>query len=90
MPILAFKNTIRTSHVVWVDKMVIIKHTLYLKTVDQFQSLIVALYMIGVGISTSDYHKEGRLRDYDSEKGYGFPVIGIIRELLFSSDREGT
>ena len=56
---------------------------------DQLQSLMLALYMIGADINTSNYHKEGRLRAYEHEKGYGFPVMGVLRDLLEGSDRIG-
>ena len=56
---------------------------------DQLQALVLALQMIGAEIYTSTYHQEGRLRAYDHDKGYGFPVASSLRELLVGVDRIG-
>jgi hypothetical protein len=55
--------------------------------VDALQALVGALYMIGAEIYSSSYHREGRLRAYDKEEGYGFPVVSSIRDLLVGSDK---
>ncbi len=54
---------------------------------DPLQALVLALQMIGSELYTSAYHHEGRLRAYDREKGYGFPVAGSLRDLLVGADR---
>jgi hypothetical protein len=48
---------------------------------------VLALQMIGAEIYSSAYHREGRLRAYDNEKGYGFPVASSLRDLLVGVDR---
>lgn len=53
---------------------------------DELQALIMALKMIGADIYTSEYHKEGRLRAYEKEKGYGFPVPTSLRDMLVGAD----
>ncbi len=54
---------------------------------DPLQALVLALQMIGSEIYTSAYHREGRLRAYDGEEGYGFPVPGSLRDLLVGADK---
>lgn len=54
---------------------------------DALQALILALQMIGAEIYSSAYHREGRLRAYDTEKGYGFPVAASLRDLLVGADK---
>jgi len=54
---------------------------------DALQSLVLALQMIGAEIYSSAYHLEGRLRAYDGEKGYGFPVSASLRDLLVGADK---
>lgn len=53
---------------------------------DALQALVLALQMIGAEIHTSAYHREGRLRAYDGEAGYGFPVPASLRDLLVGAD----
>ena len=55
--------------------------------VDALQALVLALQMIGAEIYSSAYHREGRLRAYQNEKGYGFPVAASLRDLLVGVDR---
>jgi hypothetical protein len=45
------------------------------------------LQMVGAEIYSSAYHREGRLRAYDNEKGYGFPVAASLRDLLVGVDK---
>jgi hypothetical protein len=45
--------------------------------------------MIGAEIYTSTYHQEGRLRAYEHDKGYGFPIASSLRDLLVGVDRIG-
>jgi hypothetical protein len=54
---------------------------------DSLQALVLALQMIGAEIYSSAYHREGRLRAYDNEKGYGFPVAASLRDLLVGADK---
>jgi hypothetical protein len=54
--------------------------------IDALQALVIALQMIGAGIYTSSYHREARLRAYDGEKGYGFPVPSSLRDRLVGAD----
>ncbi len=54
---------------------------------DALQALVLALQMIGAEIYSSAYHREGRLRAYDNEKGYGFPVAASLRDLLVGVDK---
>jgi hypothetical protein len=55
--------------------------------IDALQALVLALQMIGAEIYSSAYHREGRLRAYDSEQGYGFPIAASLRDLLVGADR---
>lgn len=54
---------------------------------DALQALVLALQMIGAEIYSSEYHREGRLRAYASDKGYGFPVAASLRDLLVGADK---
>ncbi|TVR07406.1 MAG: hypothetical protein EA385_12895 [Salinarimonadaceae bacterium] len=54
---------------------------------DALQALVLALQMIGAEIYSSSYHRAGRLRAYDNEKGYGFPVASSLRDLLVGVDK---
>lgn len=53
---------------------------------DGLQALVLALQMIGAEIYSSTYHAEGRLRAYDNEAGYGFPVPSSLRGMLVGMD----
>ncbi len=55
--------------------------------IDALQSLVLALQMIGAEIYSSAYHREGRLRAYGAEAGYGFPVAKSLRDLLVGTDK---
>lgn len=54
---------------------------------DALQALVLALQMIGAEIYSSEYHREGRLRAYNSGKGYGFPLAASLRDLLVGLDK---
>lgn len=54
---------------------------------DALQALTLTLQIIGAQIYTSSYHKQGRLRAYDNEEGYGFPVTPNLRDLLSGADK---
>lgn len=54
--------------------------------VDAMQSLVLALQTIGVEIYTSDYHESGNLFWDAPGKGYGFPVMPTLRDLLQGDD----
>lgn len=53
---------------------------------DALQALVLALHMIGVEIYVTEYHDEGRLRAFETEQGYGFPVSSAIRDLAVGLD----
>jgi hypothetical protein len=53
---------------------------------DSMQALIHALQIIGAEIYTSNYHKSGRLEFESFGKGYGFPVMSGLRDLLVGDD----
>jgi hypothetical protein len=48
---------------------------------------MLTLQIIGAHIYTSDYHKQGRLRAYEHEVGYGFPIPDNLRDMLIGVDR---
>lgn len=54
--------------------------------IDALQAMVLALQMIGSDIYSSSYHKSGKLRAYDSIKGYGFPLPHVIRDLAVGID----
>jgi hypothetical protein len=53
---------------------------------DSVQALVVALQMIGADVYSSSYHKSGRLMLEAPGKGYGFPVVSSLRDLLEGDD----
>lgn len=53
---------------------------------DALQALVIALQLIGSELYTSTYHKDGQLRAYDREDGYGFPVPPNLRDMLVGAD----
>ena len=55
--------------------------------IDAVQSLLIALQMIGAELYTSRHHEKGRLAWLAPERGYGFPVANIIRDLLKGDDK---
>jgi hypothetical protein len=55
---------------------------------DSIQALLFALQMVGSEIYTSDYHKSGALSWDEPGQGYGFPVVGKLRDLLQGRDAE--
>lgn len=54
---------------------------------DALQALTLTLQLIGVQLYTSAYHQQSRLRAYDKEQGYGFPVTSNLRDLLIGADK---
>jgi hypothetical protein len=54
--------------------------------IDALQSLMGALMLIGAEIYSSRYHYEGRLRAFEKEEGYGFPVVPSLRDALIGVD----
>ena len=54
--------------------------------VDELQALVMALFMIGAEIYSTDYHRDGRLRAYETEEGYGFPLAKSLRDMLVGVD----
>jgi hypothetical protein len=55
---------------------------------DALQAILMAFYMIGSEIYTSNYHKAGQLSFQEPGNGYGFPVPAPLRDLLQGSDKE--
>ena len=53
---------------------------------DALQALVLALQLIGSELYTSTYHRDGLLRAFDSEIGYGFPVPPNMRNMLIGVD----
>jgi hypothetical protein len=53
---------------------------------DAMQSLVGALQIVGAEIYASDYHKSGNLYWDAPGNGYGFPVVGGVRDLLQGDD----
>lgn len=53
---------------------------------DALQALMSALKMVGAEIYSTTYHREGRLRVYETEQGYGFPVASSLQDLLVGVD----
>jgi hypothetical protein len=54
--------------------------------VDAIQALINAMTMIGAEIYCSEAHKAGRLSWSDDWRGYGFPVMANLRDVLREDD----
>ena len=54
--------------------------------VDAFQSLVIAVLMIGAEVYASRYRKSGTLRWYEPDQGCGFPVGSNLRELLIGDE----
>jgi hypothetical protein len=54
--------------------------------VDEIQALMNALTMIGAEIYASEAHKVGRLSWRDDWRGYGFPVMANLRDMLGGDD----
>ena len=53
---------------------------------ESMQALVFALQTIGAEIYTSNYHKAGALFVEHDRKGYGFPVMSNLRDLLVGDD----
>ena len=54
---------------------------------DAVQALVLAINDIGNNLYFSDYHKTGRLKWGEPDKGYGFPVTKNARDLLIGDDK---
>jgi uncharacterized protein DUF6968 len=54
--------------------------------IDSAQAILVALQMIGAELYTSDHHKAGRLMFDEPGRGYGFPLVQNLRDLLIGDD----
>jgi hypothetical protein len=50
------------------------------------QALVIALKMIGADLYSSSYHKSGKLILDSPGRGYGFPVVTTMRDLLEGDD----
>ena len=55
--------------------------------IDAVQALVLAINDIGNDLYFSDYHKMGRLKWGEPDKGYGFPVTKNVRDLLIGDDK---
>lgn len=53
---------------------------------DSMQALVCALQIIGAEIHSSGYHEAGLLAWDEAGKGYGFPVVSTLRDLLRGDD----
>jgi len=53
---------------------------------DSVQALILALQVIGAEIYSSSFHEAGALYVDAPGKGYGFPVMPTLRDLLQGDD----
>jgi hypothetical protein len=53
---------------------------------DAIQALVLALQAIGSDLYTSDAHASGALTWSDAWAGYGFPVPGVMRDVLVGDD----
>jgi hypothetical protein len=53
---------------------------------DAIQALLQALTMIGAEVYCSDEHRSGRLSWGPDWVGYGFPIMGNLRDLLIGDD----
>lgn len=53
---------------------------------DSMQALVLALQTIGAEIYSSSYHEAGQLSWDKPGKGYGFPVVSTLRDLLQGDD----
>src|SRR6266567_1732720 len=62
----------------WPDK----KSEISVGGFDSTQALVHALQTIGAEIYSSSYHKSGKLFWDSPGNGYGFPVVGGVRDLL--------
>jgi Domain of unknown function (DUF6968) len=61
-------------------------HAMTIWGFDAMQALFPALQTIGAEIYASDYHKSGNLFWDVPGKGYGFPVVPTLRDLLQGDD----
>jgi hypothetical protein len=53
---------------------------------DSIQALVATLTTISAEIYSSTYHKSGNLYWDEPRNGYGFPVVGGVRDLLQGDD----
>lgn len=66
----------------WPDK----KSDMAIWGYDSVQTLVLALQTIGAEIYASSYHMSGNLMLDEPGKGYGFPVMPTLRDLLQGDD----
>jgi hypothetical protein len=62
------------------------RHQMTIWGFDAVQAIVLALQTIGAEIYTSDYHESGNLFWDEPGKGYGFPVVPTLRDLLQGDD----
>jgi hypothetical protein len=70
--------------IVWTDR----QRTNSGRGSDAIQALLNALQMVGTEIYCSEEHRSGKLSWDDNWSGYGFPVLGNVRDLLAGSDKK--
>ncbi len=62
------------------------QHKMAIGGFDSMQALVLALQAVGAEIYSSSYHKSGTLYWDAPKKGYGFPVVPTLRDLLEGDD----
>lgn len=62
------------------------EHKVEIGGFDSIQAIVLAFQAIGAEIYSSNYHKAGNLFWEAPGKGYGFPVVPTLRDLLQGDD----
>ncbi|MGV3635682.1 MAG: DUF6968 family protein [Pseudorhodoplanes sp.] len=55
--------------------------------IDAVQALELGLKLVGAQLYASDHHASGRLMWQEPGKGYGFPVVNSLRDMLIGDDK---
>jgi hypothetical protein len=55
--------------------------------IDAVQALELGLKLVGAQLYASDHHASGRLMWQELGKGYGFPVVNSLRDMLIGDDK---
>ncbi|MFN3349615.1 DUF6968 family protein [Pseudorhodoplanes sp.] len=58
--------------------------------IDAVQALELGLKLIGAQLYASDHHASGRLIWQEPGKGYDFPVVNSLRDMLIGDDKTFT
>ncbi|WP_035715114.1 DUF6968 family protein [Azorhizobium doebereinerae] len=64
------------------------RRTMSSRGFDAVQALLMAMQMIAADIYASNYHAAGQLHFQPDWEGYGFPVTGMMRDMLIGDDRK--